>query len=392
MTPKKSKYIGLAVVTVGCLIVILTVGTGSGMLGWVSESAGEVAPLKIPPTPVAVLSVHPQPVEITDSYSGFLRPFERYTLAFEVSGRIESFGKNAQGRPLDEGDTVTAQQELAQLETTLLRAQLDEAAANLQRAQADLDRGTRLRNQESKLITDAEYLQWVTEQKLSEARMRMAEKNLQNATLRSPVAGRISKRFVTLGHSVTVQQPVFEVLDVESVILVVGVPEARVRDIAVGQRVDVELTARDRFGRKFPRREGRVYQVGEAADDATSLFQVEILISNQEGDLKPGLIAVAHIVVDTIRDGFRLPIAAAVERDGRMMLFSVGPDLKAREWPLDRWLEQSHELILTELPPEHRRVVVRGQHRLVDGRTVDIVDSQQDSLTAGEPSSTSKIE
>lgn len=57
------------------------------------------------------------------------------------------------------------------------------------------------------------------------------------------------------------------------------------------------------------------------------------------------------------------------------MIFSVGQDGLAHRYvlrPYD-YLEQFGELILFHLPPEHRTVVVRGQHRLVDGREVQIL-------------------
>jgi multidrug efflux pump subunit AcrA (membrane-fusion protein) len=160
-----------------------------------------------------------------------------------------------------------------------------------------------------------------------------------------------------------------ELIQVEEVLLVVGVPEAFVGDIQVGQTAHVDLFAQDRFRRKRPSLRGTVHRVAEAADDSTGLFEVEILVPNQEGVLKPGRIGLAHIVVQRC-DGFRVPITCAVFRDGKTWLFSVGDDDKAHSFKVERWIEQGPDMILSELPPEHQRIVVRGQHRLVDGRSV----------------------
>jgi len=89
--------------------------------------------------------------------------------------------------------------------------------------------------------------------------------------------------------------------------------------------------------------------------------------------LKPGLIALARIVVDQI-EGFRVPISSAVFRDKKMLLFTKGADGNAHSFPLEHWIEQEGDLVLTSLPPEHRNVVVRGQHRLVEGRPLSIAE------------------
>jgi hypothetical protein len=54
------------------------------------------------------------------------------------------------------------------------------------------------------------------------------------------------------------------------------------------------------------------------------------------------------------------------------------------------YVEQGFDLIVFELPPEHRAVVVSGQHRLVDGRLIEIVPearSNQDPADASPDSS-----
>ena len=82
----------------------------------------------------------------------------------------------------------------------------------------------------------------------------------------------------------------------------------------------------------------------------------------------------SRIVTDTM-EGFRLPLVSAVYRDGKMMLFTVDPQKKAHSIELDRWIAQGPDLILPALPDDHRQVVVRGQHRLIDGRDVVVRES-----------------
>ena len=148
--------------------------------------------------------------------------------------------------------------------------------------------------------------------------------------------------------------------------------------VLAGQRAHVELLARDRFRRERPRGEGRVYRVAEAADRTTGLFEVEISLPNRDGTWRPGLIAMAHIVLKEV-EGFRIPMTSVVVRSDQTFLFTVaqitkdGKQGKARRLPLEDWIEQDTDLILTDLSPQNRSIITRGQHRLVDGRDVDLV-------------------
>ena len=362
--------VGLLIVAAFSLVVVATVGVG--VLGWGAPDGGDKPTAIVRPSPVCVKQVELASIEITDSYSGMIRPMERFSLGFEIAGRVEVLGTGADGEPLDEGHRVTAGQVLAKLEEDILEARLREAQARNKQALDNLDRGERLKGRQAGAISETEYQSLLTEVALTAARLDVAKENLEDATLTSPVGGVIARRLINVGESVNPQQTVFEVLQVDDVLLVVGVPEAFVGEIRRGQPVHVELLARDRFRRKRPELEGPVWRVAEAADDTTGLFEIEVLIDNPDGRLKPGLIGLAHIVVDRIQ-GFRVPLTSAVFRDDKTLLFSVGEDRKAHGFELEHWIEQGPDLILSELPPEHRTLVVRGQHRLVEGRAVEVV-------------------
>ncbi|MBL9124653.1 MAG: efflux RND transporter periplasmic adaptor subunit [Planctomycetaceae bacterium] len=372
MKKETGNLIGLIVITISAAIIMLTTAVGVGWVG--GRSSQQSVERTIPPTPVAVLTAHPEHIEITQSYAGMLRPFERYALGFEIAGRIENFGQNSDGKSLDDGDYVTAGQEIARLDQRLLNVQMREARAKLEQAQSDMNRANELRGRAVGAMTEAEFQKNVTNLQLAQAAEQMISERLRDSLLVAPVAGVISKRLANVGETVSAHQKIFEIVEVDRMLLAVGVPESRVSEIRPGQRVHVEFLAKDKFGQKPPAIEGEVYLVAQTADDRTGLFEVEVVIPNPDRRLRPGLVAMSRIVIDAI-DGYRLPLVTAVQRDGKMMLFSVDPQNKAHSFQLDRWIAQGPDLILPSLPAEHHRVVVRGQHRLIDGREVAIRES-----------------
>src|SRR5690349_10760121 len=92
--------IALIVLTIGAGLVMVTVSLGMGWPSFLIPAKPEKKLLDVPRTPVSVYRVSPGPVEVVSSYTGMMRPFERYTLGFEVGGRLERLGTNDQGQPL----------------------------------------------------------------------------------------------------------------------------------------------------------------------------------------------------------------------------------------------------------------------------------------------------
>jgi len=411
MTARIGRYVGLTIVTTfaAALAIMVTVS------GWGRKAPEEddQAKLVIPKTPVSVMKVEAELIEITDAYSGMIRPWERFSLGFEKAGRVVALGTNADGEPLDEGDRVEPGQLLAQLDDRVVQAQLEEAKAGvkdadaqLQQAKArltmarsDLKRSQDMLKNNARAIALSKYQDDVTKLAVAEAeitvsearlatavaRLQTADKSVKDTRLLAPnVAGVLSKRMVNPGESVTAHKAVMEIIQVDEVLLVASVPEAYVSEIRVGQPARVELLARNRFGRKRPETVGRVHRVAESADQTTGLFEVEIAVSNPRRIWKPGLIALARIVIDRIQ-GHRVPATCAVFRDDSAYLFAVDKKAKARRIDLDNWIEQGSDLIIAELPPQRRTIVRRGQHRLIEGREVKLVKLDENGLSEPKP-------
>lgn len=404
------RFLRASLETAGLLVLSIVVVSGAVAAffatTWAGRSSGPNKALPIEAAsyraPVNVLAAQPETVEVFQEYSGMFRPFERYVLGFEAAGRLEAFGESTAGKPLDEGDVVSAGQVLAKLDDRVLRARLKEAGARLEQTQSNLRRGQEVKERFGKAVTETELQDLATQLALAEAQRDMAEKNLRDTTLLSPANAIVSRRPVNVGESVNSHQVIFELVEVDRLLLMAGVPESRVREIRPGQPVHITLMSRDVRGQQPPALQGEVYRVSQTADDRTGLFEVEVVVPNPEGALRPGLVATASIVIERF-EGFRLPIAAAVFRDGEALLYSVEPGSAkptqaaaaktadpqplapggvARRFRLKSWIEQGPDLLLQELPAAHRTIVIRGQHRLIDGAPVEIVSASAADDTA----------
>ncbi len=363
--------------------------------------------ISAPRAPITIAPLQVQMCEIVSTYAGKIQPWETYQIGFPVTGRVVSLGKNADGEPFDEGDQVEADQMLATMDDRVFRAQKSEATARIEQAVSDLRRARRVRKTNRSAVTDSELQKLVTDLALARAQHQVAVKNLDDATLRSPVNATISKRMVKPGESVNPNQIVFELVENNEMLLVVDVPETQIRELEERMRsvkknrlagmteadsvfqAHVQLEGRDRFGEPWPRLQGEVYRIPEVAHPRTGLFAVEIRLSNTDRLLRPGMVATAEIVTSHI-SGYPIPEAAVIYRQRKAYLFTVdrepaememlywqlGPAdfYRSRRIDLTQWIDQGAYVIVPATTAQLQSVIIRGQFRLSNQQAVRVTN------------------
>lgn len=402
-------------------LVALTV-VACGVMWWVSQKSNEANALselaEVAPTPLAAqprILVRVVPVEaairdVVVRYSGKIQPWETFSLGFELGGRVASLGDNEAGQSLDDGDRVEAGQLLARLDDRIFRARLAEAVANFEMAASDVARSRRVRVNNPGAITEAEYQNDVTLQAQAQAAQQIAEKNLEDSLLTSPVTGKIARRMVEAGESINANVTVFEVVENDRLRLVVNIPEARVRElelrrrqVALAQqngvaaadpesgvfRAHVRLEGNDLYGNAWPMIDAEVYRIAQVADSVTGLFEVEVAIDNRDGLLRPGMVATAEIVTERI-NAYALPEPAVLFRSGftyaftvdnqstelPVMFWDVGETQiqRARRINLTKWIDQGETILVPADSIDLSSIITRGQERLRDGQLVRMTE------------------
>ena len=172
-------------------------------------------------------------------------------------------------------------------------------------------------------LEDARTLQTVAEAALRQADAAHALSRLQvsRTEIRSPLAGTVVKRLVSVGEQVdgNAAQPIFQVANLAQVELFGSVPATYLGRIHVGQSLPV---ATDAFpDTKFS---GRVVAISPAVDPATNLGLVRIQIGNAAGRLRWGMFLLAQIPIETHSNALVVP-RKAVYRDekGAPQVFKV---------------------------------------------------------------------
>ncbi len=132
----------------------------------------------------------------------------------------------------------------------------------------------------------------------------LIKKNIKDCTIKSPVDGIITKKFVEIGEYLIPGSSVMNISDLQTVKLVIYVTEEQLGKVKLGQKADVKIdTYKDKVYK------GEVIYVSSEAEftpkniqtqeERTKLvFAVKIQIPNPEYDLKSGMPADASLILN----------------------------------------------------------------------------------------------
>jgi RND family efflux transporter MFP subunit len=199
------------------------------------------------------------------------------------------------------GEDPPPDEEIASVRTA--SANRDDARAQYQRAERLVSRGllpqVELQSADTRLkVAEANYqaaLDNVRSLKASlldrRAAYELAQKKLDDAVIRAPVAGSVAERLVQPGEYIRENTPVITLVQVNPLKLRTAIQERHAGAISPGLGVEFHVEP-------FPSEvfRGKVAYVSPAVDQATRTFVVEALVDNPDRRLKPGLFAKGTIV------------------------------------------------------------------------------------------------
>lgn len=224
---------------------------------------------------------------------------------------------------------------------TRLQADLDEAGANLERWQFEMQRIERLYQgsdsnskefhdtradfagaQRKKVAAQASFEMGRVgprKEEIARAAYDLAEQravvdrlrsDLSKTTIRAPFDGFVVSRSAEIGEWIPVGGAVVELVEMETVLVRVNLPESAFPYVAVGQSTPVKI---DALKRVF---DGRVKHIVPQADLSARTFPLEIEIDNSDRQLAVGMFARATVAAGTRRKVVAVPKDAVVHRDG----------------------------------------------------------------------------
>lgn len=223
---------------------------------------------------VEVQAAAEQAVSPTQSYVGTFRPNREVTLVSEGQGKVVALY-------VEEGDFVTAEKPLMQIDKQLLEAQLTGAAAAYEDALRDVERYTQVVSGDAmpKMQLDKARLALAA----AESQLKVLKTQIAKTTLVAPFSGFLTAKMIDIGAMAAPSVPVGVLTDMAQVKLVVQVPEEQIGQFVKGQSVEVMVGSR-----QGPVVQGKVLMT-DMKGDASHHFGVSILVPNPSGQIRAGM-------------------------------------------------------------------------------------------------------
>ena len=217
---------------------------------------------------------------------------------------------------------------------------------------------------------EAEIIAAETAREQAKVALSLAEERFSDATIRAPIAGILSIRYLDLGGLAAPNAPIFEIVEMDMVKATVSVIEA---DLGKLDPENQEAwIAVDALAQPIA---GKISLISPVLDRASRSAKVEIVIDNTNVHLKPGMFAKVTIPVEIYQNALLLPRSAIMEdsitKTPTVFVVVGGRGNRRR---VEMGLTEGSRVQITNGISEGEQVVIAGQHTLKDGEEVTVMN------------------
>jgi membrane fusion protein (multidrug efflux system) len=318
--------------------------------------------------PVEVAKVRSDTVIRDIPAVGTLRSIESVIIRPEVAGRIDEI-RFKEGAPVAKGDVLIT------LDDDIVRSQLTEARASLNLSKANYERASQLFRQ--KVGSAQARDQALANMRVDEARVAVAEAQLDKTVIRAPFKGIVGLKKVSPGDYVNAGQDIVNLEQIDVLKVDFSVPELQLPALALGQTVNITVDALP--GRSFA---GKVYAIDPLVEAKGRSIAIRAHIDNAGHILRPGLFTRISVVTARIEGALVVPEEAIVPVGQDSFVYRLA-DGKAAMTKVKIGVRRPGEVQITEGLSADDTVVVAGQIKLRDGVPVNPVTPGGTSGDAG---------
>lgn len=335
------------------------------------------APPQMPPAAVGVRTIQAEPIIEWEEFSARVEAMERVDLSARVSGYLDEVLFSA-------GQTVTQGQELFRIDPLPYRAKQAQTEALLARADAamssaktEFDRVAGLLAARAMTVEEADarqaaYLQAVAAQAAASAENDLAKLDLERTTVRSPIAGKISRALVTAGNQVSGQpgaattltsivsvDPIYAYADLDENTLL------RVQDLLNNKKVKLDEKGRIPVNLQLGDEEGFSH-LGwfESLDNqviaSTGTIVLRAIFPNEKGKMVPGMFARIRLPLSEEKPTILVEETALKTDQGEKYVFVIDEHSLAQYRPVKLGAAVGNRRIITTGLKAGDVVVVNG--------------------------------
>ena len=359
-TKKSKKTSGWLRRNIPKVILVLAAIAGLSIISKIPKRAEDTSVSEPAPVNVTVMEVVPE-AQFTDTLElpAVVEPNRIVTVSAEVDGRIESI-------PIAEGRYVKAGDLLVQINTDLLQPQFEMAEAQLKRDEIEYNRMAKLVENDATAQSDLDNA--ITDLAVSKARLAEIRARLERSRILSPTNGVLNATLVEEGEYIQPGMAVAEIVDNDTVKVVVEIPERDISFFTTGKEAEVYVEYK---GMKKVLT-GIITFVSELADQLTRSTRVEITLPNKEKYMRSGQIVRVAMTRQVLNNVILIPLSAVIPMENGYEVYIVNSSEAERRDVEIGVIKGDNVLIKNGLKPGDN-LVISGHRFVVPGQQVKIV-------------------
>jgi len=307
-------------------------------------------------TSVRVRTQTAEEVTRTITVNGKTAPARVVELNAETDGSVVAIG-GERGTRLDEGEVIV------RLDERDRNARLLQAMAIVK--QRELEYEGRRKLKDESYVSEAQLQEAAALLETAKADLARARLDIKHMVIRAPFDGALQERHVEVGDYVKAGDPVARFVDERKLIVSADISEFDAHYVLKGNAG----TARLATGQLV---EGSVRYVAPVADEATRTFRVELEVDNAAGAYRGGMTAELMLPAETIFAHKISPSLLTLDDEGNLGIKTVNDEGQVEFHPADIAMSSNEGVWIAGLP-HTASIITVGQGFVIEGAVVNSV-------------------
>lgn len=290
---------------------------------------------------------------------GVVKPYASAKLSSEEGGIITYLKK-------DKGDRVGRGEVVVRLLKDSDYAIYEQSLAQYNLAKENYERLQRLYIEGA--ATEQQFVNAKLQLDVAEKSVDVYEVRLRKSTVVSPINGIIDVKYMNRGEMSSPGAPIVSIVDVSRVKVSAGIPERYMNDLSLGQSIDIIFS-----NSPDEKRKGIISFISPTINSVTRTFEIEVVMGNPQGKLKPEMAAYIEITKLAVEDAVVLQQDEIVDNVEEQFVFVLEGDV-ARKKIIHLGGRNGNNLIITDGLNIGDKFIYEGFQKLVDGDKVQVVN------------------
>ncbi len=271
---------------------------------------------------------------------------------------------------VSEGNKVRKGQKLFQLDTEILRKNIDEVKTSLEFATTVFNKQERLWKQ--KVSTEIQYLEAKNQKERLERNLKSLESQLAKATVRSPISGIVDEIFMNQGEIAHPSLALLRIVNLDLVEITAEISETYIDKVHKNDLVTVVLPHLN-YQEQLP-----IKHIGQFINPNNRSFKIFLKCKNKNSLLKPNMVAALKIKDFNQEKGLVVPSNVILQAtDGKQFIYIVEKDQKddyiVHKKHISPISTYNNQTLIGEGLKENDIIITKGYDLVVDKQEVGII-------------------